>query len=926
MKNNRDILNEAFFKKASYEEKRAKSMPQYTPVDLKKSGTYSNSMSASPAPAYQVNDTDEVKKRLSGAFGVMFGNNNVRSMASRAIKEFPIVISDAVEPETAITIKKLVEEQYAEYINLLISNQVVNLADYSANDMEGNIAIQALDSISGSDFRRSRIADKAARSGNIDADTVFQNIPLYNLLRENQMELKSGDVITDNLLENAIVIPSSEVEKLIEFIDFNSEEIAELNEAIIKNREDYSDPWSRYGDKNSSKNKEQAKLNQYLMTNDKEKYSASDVDDIMYRDIVVDAKRGFQGLDATGNEIYSRLTTGDIVLDSKRFEQAINRSVGEMLTRPENVEIRDKFEKATFLLQSRRISGLEYYQYLTMRLGIPVSEAARIRLVKEFKIADVRKYGQGATEGEGRRGYVISKAEVKAIAQNRATTEKAIKMITDVKLKDIIKDAGITATGAATGAGIGGIAILLGSSFTALPIIGAAVGGGAFLLTRLFKRMKEGKQKAYNLQKIQGWERVEKLIEEMELHQAEVRHELQDKKYFSDVDPSEMRYYNKTSDYNKVKDHGENLSSNSINSLNSIKRKLEGHSRDIKDNDGNIIGREEYYAAKKDYLVAIEDTNKMIAKNLKESSILKEDVNTVSYSFREFFKFNKDLCKIFVESAAGIAFENQNDEHLKAEILTEKTLAKTSTPLTVKYVEKKDNKDIMVTPSFMARDTYAYGSTEIDRKALKDRRYNQPLIMTVRFKERFDDGKYSDNELTAVIGILGRIIRVPSSEMEYILNESANGKTVEGILQSNVKDTVADMFNVSKISKDLKNLPQSADIWRNLEKVATLAAANKISGRRNGNISNAHIVFSQKEVDAVRNETGIDFLKDIKKSIALMKRYSAFTVMIANDAGQRMSILDDQDAMSWNVIPYSALTGKDGGDQLNAALAKMMRL
>ena len=60
----------------------------------------------------------------------------------------------------------------------------------------------------------------------------------------------------------------------------------------------------------------------------------------------------------------------------------------------------------------------------------------------------------------------------------------------------------------------------------------------------------------------------------------------------------------------------------------------------------------------------------------------------------------------------------------------------------------------------------------------------------------------------------------------------------------------------------------------------------------------------------LRMETGIDFLKDVKKSIALMKRYSAFTLMVANDAGQRMNILDDQDAISWNVVPYSALSGK----------------
>ena len=121
-------------------------------------------------------------------------------------------------------------------------------------------------------------------------------------------------------------------------------------------------------------------------------------------------------------------------------------------------------------------------------------------------------------------------------------------------------------------------------------------------------------------------------------------------------------------------------------------------------------------------------------------------------------------------------------------------------------------------------------------------------------------------------------------------------------------------------------MPQSAEIWHNLEKITTLAAANKISGKRNNNIANAHIVFSQREIDAVRNETGIDYLRDIKKTVALMKRYSAFTLMIANDPGQRAYIFDDQDGISWNIIPYSALTGKDSGDQLNAALAKLGRL
>lgn len=172
MKDNRKILNEAFFKKASYADSLKKKMPQYSPVDMKKASDYSNTTIV-PGAAYAVTDTDEVKRRLAGAFGATFGNNNVRSMASRAIKEFPIVISDNVEPETAVMLKKLMEEQYAEYINLLISNQVVNLADYRANEEDGNIAIQALDSISGSNFKSSRVADEMNKTGKLNTDTIF---------------------------------------------------------------------------------------------------------------------------------------------------------------------------------------------------------------------------------------------------------------------------------------------------------------------------------------------------------------------------------------------------------------------------------------------------------------------------------------------------------------------------------------------------------------------------------------------------------------------------------------------------------------------------------------------------------------------------------------------------------------------------------
>ena len=127
--------------------------------------------------------------------------------------------------------------------------------------------------------------------------------------------------------------------------------------------------------------------------------------------------------------------------------------------------------------------------------------------------------------------------------------------------------------------------------------------------------------------------------------------------------------------------------------------------------------------------------------------------------------------------------ENQNDEHLRAEILQKKHCKNFNA---WQLNMKRKTIKILWLPSFMARDNYAYGSTEMIEKLLKIVDIINHLLWQLKFKERFDDGKYSDNELTAVIGILGKIIRVPS-EMEYILKESANGKTIEGIFSDGLK-------------------------------------------------------------------------------------------------------------------------------------------
>lgn len=940
MKDNKNILNEAFFKKATYAENKAKRLPQYTPVELKASG--SEKKLDSFVDAFSVTNTDEVKKRLAGAYGVTFGNNNIKNMAARSLKTFPIIISDNVEPETAVMLKKLMEEQYAEYINLLISNQVVNLADYSTGDENGNIAIQALDTISGPDFSKNRVANKAARTGSVTTDDLFQNIPLYNLLRENQQVLSVDDTIIDNLLENALIVDDEgSVKKLVNYIYENQDEITNLLEADPDPRETDNDPSSRDDNKEKpgdysdpTARAKNVKLRRYLLTKVDDKHDLF-ADDVLKIDSSLDAKRGFAGLDSSGKEIYRKLTTADIVLDKDRFDQAINRSVGQMLSMPENIEIRDKFEKATMLLQSRKIAGVEYYNYLTIRLGIPVSDAARQELVRNFKFSDIRDFGKnkfkvvnGVVYNETNpddNAYLLTDNDLKLIAQNRTNTSSVLSKICRLKISDFmttgswVKAGGVgLGVGAAAGAavagggalatgalGAAGIIGMLAMPFMAPIIAGAAVvGSGAYIL---HKYAQARAKRRLNLSKVEGWERVEALINQMEEHQQAIRNGFKTNA-IKDKDFYKTELGRDVSDATKFVDKAEIESRKDYEyALNNVENARDNYLQAQKIVNNELSG---LYAAKAyEYETKHDKSTFSALRPMFTEMFVNQNVNDENYSALI------ETCQVC-----------SKDSDLCNEVLTEKVLSNTTMPVTVKYVEKKNNKDVLVTPDFMVRDTYAYGSTEIERKENKDRKYNQPLIMTVKFKERFSDGKYSDNELTAVIGILGKIIRVPSEEMEYILSANLKGDTLEGFFKGDIKNSISDMLSGSRIAKELKNLPQSADIWHNLEKVATLAAANKISGNRNNNIANAHIIFSQREIDAIRNETGVDYLRDTKKAVALMKRYSAFTLMVANDPGQRVAILDDQDNISWNIVPYSALTGKDSGDQLNAALTKMMRL
>ena len=85
------------------------------------------------------------------------------------------------------------------------------------------------------------------------------------------------------------------------------------------------------------------------------------------------------------NERHNRLTTTSILVDREQLQKSLDSSLGELLLNENNKAIRDRFEKATFLLQANRIAGLEYIEYVTQRLGMPIPKNVRQDLVKQYK-------------------------------------------------------------------------------------------------------------------------------------------------------------------------------------------------------------------------------------------------------------------------------------------------------------------------------------------------------------------------------------------------------------------------------------------------------------------------------------------------------------------------------------------------------------
>lgn len=883
--NNKELLSEGFFKKKSYENTLMQKYAQYAPVSNK-------GLTQTGFNAIDASNTDEMKKRLTKTLGVAIGSNNIRNMANKAIKRFPIIISENVDPSTAVLLKNYLEVQYAEYLNLLISNQIIDLSDYKRNSPDGNIAIQAVENITGTEFGKQRIANKAM-TGELSVDDVFQNVPIFQLLRQ-ESKIMTGDENLDNILENALIVDSNNSDKVLNYIlneatlyDYDeygsSTNFLGLNKALFAANTDPKQyrfsPTGKNGGAVDPKSDFAKELINYNRSTDKE----------IRKDLI---DRGYVYTDAKGFEHYDKLTNTEVVADPNLLATAINKTVGDLLSQntPAAKYLNDRFQKATWLLQSRIIAGLEYVAYI-QHLGLPIRKEVYNEVIKRFPVKSLI-VTSSATDAPG----VISQVDAKMISEGKRYIPKVVEGITKVRLKDVFKTnvAISAAAGAGIGAGVAGGLVATAAStafFWPLIPVGVAVGGLGAILANLMKRRPTKTTLVKTVQKYNSWERVEELINEMDdrTYRIKIDAAKWNIKNQNLQNDDEFKILNKATGELRAEelfDFGQEapISASLETAVNNFKSGMQKIYESVEPVDSYF--EEPLHLTESDIEFYKEDTEALV-------KLLNETDNTL------------------IEKIQKISLSKPAD--IKA--------AKKQMPLTV--LTYNDDSDYIV-PSYATANMSAYGSVEFDRREIKDRKYNTPLTLKVTFRERYSDGKYSDAEMTAVIGILGVITRVPTEEMQAILNANSQGTTIKGIFSGENKESLGDLIASFKAKTDYSKMPNSAETWKNLEKVSQLAMANRMAGKASNNIANAHIIFSQQEIDAVRQETGVDYLRDAKISAALMKRYSAMSLMVANDTLERVFVFDDIDARSWNVIPYDVIRGRDSSD-LMASIASKFR-
>lgn len=871
-----------------------------------------------------VKDSKEVSKRLQGALGMIVGQNTVNSMANRAIKTFHIIASDDIDPVNLVMFKSYLEEQYANVIQLLVSNSIIDLTKFDMDNKDANIALQAVEKLSGVDFYTKQRLARSAMNGNLTADEIGKNNALFQLLRMQEgKEYISGNPILDALMEGAVVLPPDQVNNFIENYTLLNEGTEHLDhmkdelKSLITQINDESDATK----KKELQKQYNDKLTEFNLMRKQHEESRDKSWDNKRVNGEISKFYSTGGKADTDSMLYRVLAGGDARLGNTVVNDELSKAgiktIGDLLARPENKYIRDCYEKALYLLATSRISGDEFISYSIDRVGIPLDWGIRATIIKKYPVDQVRLKGgdgkslKGDIRHDGSKFERTKLGSDEQLIYDRLSNRQSIspealniyKRITNTKIKEAVALLLGMTGGSAIGAAGGAIAAAAGvgvmtTPWIAVPIL-AAAGAGA-LIAHFINKRKITKTQNYSA-RIEGWERVEQLINELNDNYLEVS---QKQRSFEFVKQSFINNgkLDVTNDEinNAIRDE-QSVYKNFHNKLSTV---YEGVDIAAKLNPDAFEALFETTSPKvepKSYVIS-EKARLLNATELQEALSYPDSLEDLE----------------MINEARTIVLSNKPNQTIrKIKIGKDGTVRGADGSITN-----------IVNDVYGMRDLKAYGSVEYDRKLIKDRRYNEPLFMTIRFKERYSDGSFGDNELCATIGIQGILNIVPSEEMEYVLKANAGVADEDVVLsdESDSKNQIEAIFKSFRNSSFSKKMPTSGKLFADLSNLTSLAIANKLTGKDSSALANANIIFSQKEADRIKDNLGYNYLKDMKLVSKLMKKYSVSTVMFCNDVSERAYICDNFEKVSFDVVPYSALRSKSSADQTLSTLNTLSRL
>lgn len=196
-----------------------------------------------------------------------------------------------------------------------------------------------------------------------------------------------------------------------------------------------------------------------------------------------------------------------------------------------------------------------------------------------------------------------------------------------------------------------------------------------------------------------------------------------------------------------------------------------------------------------------------------------------------------------------------------------------------------------------------------------------PTLMVIHFRTQGADGRVTEAENKAVIGVKAKLQFVTSDDVvDRIIDKNRDGHGLFNFLRATTREIsfLKDfLFAIDKAKLDATHR-SSSPIWKILERRAANSSINTMIGRNNDAAAITTLVISRDTLDTLNKEYG--FRGSVSDILGLMKAYNLLAFFIADDVRERVDFIYDDDSRKFETLSYSALD-KAGDSDLKKVIS-----